>query len=177
MIRRAGFFLLLLALGLGLFGGVAQAHVLKTDGSIGATLHIEPDDNPSTGQSTSYVLSFTDDTGKFSLLRCNCMVTIQMAGTTVYSGALQVSDPTDSVDSYTFQKPAVYTMQFTGNPTTPGAFQPFSLNYLVRVTGSGADTTQPFPWLIWLGLAMVVGLIVLAAYAMDRSDTLSRKRS
>lgn len=155
-------------LAVSLLGGSASAHVLKTDGSIGAVLHIEPDDNPTTGQPTTYVLSFSDDNGTLDISKCDCLVNIQENGKTIASHPIQVTDPTDSIDKYTFQKPDVYTLQFTGKPTTAGLFQPFTLNYLVRVTGSGGSNgTQPFPVLIWVGMGMGIGLILLAAYAME----------
>jgi hypothetical protein len=160
--------LTVLVLAVGLFGGSASAHVLKTDGSIGAVLHIEPDDNPTTGKPTEYILSFSDDNGTLDISKCNCMVNVQENGKTISSRPIQVTDPTDSIDKYTFQKPDVYTLQFTGTPTTAGLFQPFTLNYLVRVTGSGgANGAQPFPMLIWVGMGMGIGLILLAAYAME----------
>ncbi|MEJ0073385.1 MAG: hypothetical protein WDN27_04895 [Candidatus Saccharibacteria bacterium] len=49
--------------------GAASAHVLKIDGSIGGVLHINPDDNPTTGNPTDYILSFDDDSGKFNLAK------------------------------------------------------------------------------------------------------------
>jgi len=146
--------------------GTANAHVLKVDGHIGAVLHINPDDNPTTGSPTDYTVSFDDDTGRFSLSKCTCSVSIIQNGKTIAATPLTVSNNEVSEDRYTFATPAVYTMRFTGTPKTPGAFQPFTLDYEVRVT-NGQASTQPMPMLLWVGMAMAVGLILLAAYATN----------
>jgi hypothetical protein len=145
---------------------VASAHVLKVDGHVGAVLHINPDDNPTTGKPTDYVLSFNDDTGKFSLSKCNCTVSIIQNGTSVATKPLAISSSEMSENHYTYIKPDVYTMRITGQPKQAGAFQSFTLNYEVRVT-SGSATTQPFPVMLWVGMGMGIGLILLAAVAMD----------
>ncbi|HVV25710.1 MAG TPA: hypothetical protein VHC21_01615 [Candidatus Saccharimonadales bacterium] len=157
--------------------GIASAHVLKVDGDIGAVLHINPDDNPTTGGSTDYILSFDDDSGRFSLPKCNCDVSIIQAGKTIATKPLVDSSDQVSENHYTFPAPAVYIMRFTGTPKTPGAFQPFTLDYEERVT-NGQLNAQPMPVLLWIGLAMGIGLILLGAYAMDydASET-SRKES
>lgn len=46
---------------------IASAHVLKTDGSIGAVVHIDPDDDPIIGKSANFFLEFKDTKNKFQL--------------------------------------------------------------------------------------------------------------
>ena len=154
----------------------ASAHVLKVDGDIGAVLHINPDDNPTTGSPTDYILSFDDDTGKFSLPECTCSVAIIENGTTITTKPLVVSGGAVSENRYTFAKPGVYTMRFTGSPKTAGAFQSFTLDYEVRVTGGQANM-QPVPVLLWVGMGMAVGLVLLAAYAMDYDTKETEERN
>lgn len=158
---------LLLTLGI---PAVASAHVLKVDGDIGAVLHINPDDNPTTGSSTDYAMSFDDDTGKFSLPKCTCTVSIIENGKTIAVKPLTVSSSEVSENRYTFVKPDVYDMKFTGTSKTPGAFQPFTLNYEVRVT-DGKTKAQPIPVLLWVGMTMAIGLIMLAAYVQNNGST------
>jgi hypothetical protein len=157
--------------------GGASAHVLKVDGDIGAVLHINPDDNPTTDKPTDYTLSFDDDSGRFSLPKCNCRVSIIKNGQTIAAQLLAATSSQVSENRYTFSTPAVYTMRFTGTPKTPGAFQPFTLDYDVRVT-SGQLNAQPMPVLLWVGMGMGIGLILLGAYAMDYDATeTNRKRA
>jgi len=166
MIRRtlsACTIVLLLALGV---PAVASAHILKVDGHIGAVLHINPDDNPTAGSSTDFVISFTDDTGGFSLPQCRCNVSILENGKTVTTQPLAASSEAVSDNHYTFVKPGVYDMRLSGTPKAPEAFQPFTLDYEVRVTG-GQAAMQPMPVLLWVGMGLMIGLVLLAALAMD----------
>jgi hypothetical protein len=163
---------MLVALGL---PAIASAHVLKVDGHIGAVLHINPDDNPTAGDSTGYVMSFEDDTGKFSLPKCNCAVSIIDNGKTLATGPLHPSNDEASENHYTFQAPAVYTMRFTGSPKQPGTFQPFRLDYEVRVT-NGQLSAQAMPITLWVGLGMGIGLVLLGAYAMNYDTSELAKR-
>lgn len=146
--------------------GVTSAHVLKVDGTIGAVLHINPDDDPTAGGPTDYTLSFDDDTGKFSLAQCKCTVAIIEQGTTIATQPLAVANNNVSEDHYTFAEPDVYDLRVTGIPMTPGTFQPFTLDYAVRVAG-GQAAPQPMPVLLWVGMGMSIGLILLAAFWMD----------
>jgi hypothetical protein len=112
-------------------------------------------------------MSFEDTSGRFSLSDCDCNVIISTAGNTVDTKPLAISSNTTSINRYTFVSPAVYTMQFHGQPKLGTAdFQPFSLNFVVRVSG-GKAKARPTPLLLWAGLAMMMGLILLAAYATN----------
>ena len=53
-----------------------QAHILKTDGSIGAVLHIDPDDDPIARQSSYFFFEFKDKQNIFKLENCDCKITI-----------------------------------------------------------------------------------------------------
>lgn len=166
----------LTALLIGTWPAAASAHVLKVDGDIGAVLHINPDDNPTTGAPTDYTVSFDDDTGKFSLPKCTCTVSIVQRGKVIATRPLAVSSSEVSEDRYTFTRPDVYIMRFSGKPKRPGTFQPFVLNYEERVT-SGRTNVQPIPDLLWVGMGMAVGLLLLGAYATNYTDEQGRKRS
>ena len=146
--------------------GIASAHVLKIDGHISVLLHVNPDDDPVAGQQTTYFLYFHDDTGKFALSKCTCTVTVQSQGQTIASQSVDAIDASDTENSYTFPDPAVYTMRVDGKPKQADAFQPFNVLFTVRATG-GPATAQPFPWLLGVGLAGLVCLLLLGAYASE----------
>jgi hypothetical protein len=157
----------------------ASAHVLKTDGTIGAVLHIDPDDNPVTGKSTSYVLAFKDTAGQFTLPKCDCGATIQENGKTINTSPLQTLDSSDGQGSFTFSKPDVYNLVISGTAKDGKSFQPFTLTYLLRVEAGAGETssgarTQPFPPLLWIGIGLVIGLLMLAGYASERERTISK---
>jgi len=146
-----------------LAGGTAEAHVLQTDGDIGAVLHINPDDNPVSGTPISYVLSFADTTGRMTLPKCACGITILENGHQVARKPLVATAAMQSDDTFTFPKPDVYILKISGAPKTPGAFQPFTLSYTVRVSG-GQAVMQPFPALLWVGIGATMGLLLLVGY-------------
>ena len=147
----------------------ASAHVLQVDGHIAALLHINPDDDPISGVATTYDLSFTDDTGKFTLATCDCSVTIQMNDRTVAVQQLPATHGLQAADTYTFPRPGVYTMGIHGRPIRPGSFQTFTLTYLLRVTARDTSV-QAFPPLLAVGLGLLIALVLLGAYASEYMD-------
>jgi hypothetical protein len=149
--------------------GAASAHVLKVDGTVGAVLHINPDDNPESGVPTDYVLSFTDDGSKLTARNCDCRVSFLEQGKTVGSSHITLSSNMASENTFIFPRPDVYTVRVSGTPLRPGAFRPFTLNYTVRVADSNG-AVQNFPTLLWVGMAMGIGLILLAGIAMSYDE-------
>jgi hypothetical protein len=145
---------------------IASAHVLKTDGTMGVVLHINPDDNPISGQSTNYVLYFNDTTGKFSLPGCLCGISISENGAVIAKNSLDVSSQQESSNIFVFPRPDVYTLHVTGSPKESGTFQPFSLDYIVRVSGSNSSLHQDFPLSLWLAIGLDMGIILLFGIAM-----------
>jgi hypothetical protein len=123
------YFFNLLFLAAALFPASASAHVLKTDGSIGAVLHIDPEDNPSVGEPASFFFEFKDRQGKFLLDKCDCTVAILRDGTTVFSTKLGSSP----IVSYTFPEQGEYVIEAAGMPRIEGDFQPFTLRYGLQV--------------------------------------------
>lgn len=146
--------------------GRVYAHVLSTDGSIGAILHINPDDSAQSGLPTSYDLWFTDTGGTMRLADCDCNVTVKNNDKTVGSKPLEATSDLDSSNTFTFPEPAVYALEVTGKPKNGASFQPFALSYSLRVT-SGDVQTQSVPAILWVGIASAIGLIILAARAME----------
>jgi len=145
---------------------IASAHVLQVDGDMGAVLHINPDDNPTAKVPINFELSFQDGKGIFSLANCACNIAFVQNGSTIASMPLAATGTTFSSDTFTFPKADVYVFHVTGKPKQGTGFKPFALDYTVRV-GSGQADMQQMPLLLWVGLGMVIGLILLLAYASD----------
>lgn len=160
--------------------GIASAHVLKTDGDIGVVLHINPDDNPVSGQATQYELSFQQATRQFRLAQCLCRITFLKDSTVLATNTLAATSDQVSEDTYIFPKAGVYTLRVTGEPKQPGDFQKFSLDYIVRVSGDGATSQQDFPPMLWLGIGLAMGLILLstvpAMYADGSAVTVKKEK-
>lgn len=124
--------------------GIVSAHTLKTDGMIGVIMHIDPDDDPIAGQSANFYFEFEDKQNKFQPSLCNCQVTIAEGGQHIFSQTLAKTVSTGSMTgngdfSFIFPKEDVYQLTLRGQPKTPGAFQPFTLEYDIRVDRSSSS--------------------------------------
>jgi hypothetical protein len=145
----------------------ASAHVLKSDGAIGVLFHVDPDDDPYVGQPANLHFQIKDKDNKFALADCNCTVSILKQGNQIFSSSLNSLDAKTSIYSagvsYTFTEKAVYTVVLKGSPKASGAFQPFSVQYDVRISRelgpSANNSANPGSWLI------VAGFVVLAVIA------------
>lgn len=122
------------------------AHFLKTDGSIGAVLHIDPDDDPIAGSQSGFFFEFKDKANKFSPDKCDCTFLIIEDGKQIFSQPLFANNASPSLTSasvfYTFPERNVYQIKVVGKPQTPGAFQPFTLVYDVRVARTFDNSAQ-----------------------------------
>lgn len=146
-------------------GHTASAHVLKVDGTIGAILHINPDDSPVSGSPTSYSILFKDTTNKLDLENCGCHVEITQNNTIVSMSTLHIVDSSDATGAYTFPSPGVYSLILIGSPNKESAFQSFKLTYLLRVLPpSGSGSTQPFPLSLGIGLGLMIMLLLIGSY-------------
>jgi hypothetical protein len=130
------------------------AHSVKTLADVGATLHIEPNDNPRAGEPSKTWFALTRKGGKaIPLKECNC----QLA---VYAKPYAQEEPPllepalqpITAEGYqgipgteiTFPKPGAYQLQFSGKPKAEGNFQPFKFKFEVIVAvGSGNSTSTP----------------------------------
>jgi hypothetical protein len=119
---------------------VALAHVLKYDGTIGAVMHVDPDDDPIAGQVATFFFEFKDTSGKFSLTTCDCTISVQAQGKEIFSSPLSSS----ASATYTFPQKDIYTISVIGTPKSSNAFQPFTLTYNLRVERA-ATVQAPTP--------------------------------
>lgn len=113
------------------------AHILETDRAISAVMHIDPDDTPTAGSQSALEFEIQDKTGKFSLVNCNCTVSIQEEGKVIYSHTI-----TKQPLPYSFAKPDTYTIILAGFPKTMDAFQRFRLVYTATVEKQPSFFTQ-----------------------------------
>ncbi|MBI3627518.1 MAG: hypothetical protein HY220_02085 [Candidatus Sungbacteria bacterium] len=141
----------------------ASAHVLKSDGVIGADLHIEPDDDPYVGAPATLYLDFKDLSGKFLLDQCDCRMSISLDNSQLYEASL-----VSFTASYTFAKPASYLLTVSGTPKHIRAFQPFSLEYPIRVArmvppaaASQKSKTHNHNSIILYGISAIITFFIL----------------
>ena len=152
----------------------ASAHVLKTNGTIGAVLHIDPNDAPVAASVSTFNFDLTDTSKRFTTADCNCTFTItdSASGTQVENLPLADLSPIQ----YAFATPGVYTVVLAGPPKDATGFQPFSLTYDIRVEPGAAVTAQSdskfvrflqghgIHIVLFGGAIIVAGGIILADY-------------
>lgn len=120
-----------------------SAHKVKTAADVGATLHIEPNDNPRAGTPTKAWFALTRKGGKvIPLAECNCQLNVYAEPHSPGEPPL-LEPPLQplAAERYqgipgaeiTFPKPGAYQLQLSGKPTDQGSFQPFDLKFPVTV--------------------------------------------
>ncbi len=124
---------------------IVLAHVLKTDGNIGAIMHTDPDDNPLAGSKTGIFFEFKDTQAKLSPENCNCTFSISENDKEIYSQPLFQNNPSPSLDNssvfFFFPEKNVYQIKVIGKPNSVSSFQPFTLVYDVTVGKDAPDYT------------------------------------
>lgn len=146
------------------------AHTLKTDGSIGAVIHIDPEDDPIIGEPAYFFFDFKDKDGKFKAEDCTCVATISRDNQVLATQTLAADTSLQSSSfSYTFPEKGVYHIEVSGQPLSTNGFQSFKLNYDLRVERTSNDKNSlSFGYsfldknfhLIALGIILVVFLTV-----------------
>ena len=140
-----------------------SAHVVAADGTIGVTMHVDPDDNPVAGTVSRFYLWFKDTTGR--LKPEDCRGTFSIADANDY---LVVSQPlfahagsglTD-VHEFTFAKPGVYTVRINGAPQSVTTFAPFLITFQLRVGGGAAADSGVPSWLFYAGGGVLAALLL-----------------
>jgi hypothetical protein len=147
-------------------GTPAWAHVVLTDGTIGVTMHIDPDDAPVVGKLSRFNFWFKDTTGHLDPARCKGTFTVALNDWMVTSQPLFALKDSGlvSVHEVTFARPGVYTVRVNGYPTGTVTFQPFLLQFSVRVeagdAGMASGTSESRNWFLDHALVLIGGLLV-----------------
>lgn len=188
--------LLTLSVGLPLMAVPAFTHEVQTFGDIGVTQHIEPNDDPKAGEPNLVWFALTHQGGQLIPLQdCQCRLALYASPHPANDRPLQ-EPPLKSVNSegysgvpgadVTFPKAGAYELVFSGKPTKPNAFEPFTFKFEVAVAAGKSPepspaantpaaespaTSSPFStesapaksssqsWIIALGILVVIGLI------------------
>lgn len=122
------------------------AHVLKIDESIGAVMHIQPEDDPVAGEESSFYFEFKDKKNTFDPKLCECTFSVTSNGQELYSQPLFQNNSQPSLTNasvyYTFPKRGVYVIKITGKPLSAGAFDDFTLSFNQRVERNSDTVTE-----------------------------------
>ncbi|HYW22239.1 MAG TPA: hypothetical protein VE956_23595 [Nodularia sp. (in: cyanobacteria)] len=120
-----------------------SAHQVQIAEDVGATIHIEPNDNPRAGEPTQAWFALTRKGGKaIPLTECDCELFIYAQPHTPGEPALiEPSLEPVSVERYqgipgaeiTFPKPGRYQLQLSGKPASEARFKAFQFEFEVTV--------------------------------------------
>lgn len=160
------------------------AHVLESSGSVGAVMHVSPDDDPIAGQQSDFYFEFKDKEDKFKPEDCNCIISIsdssgkEISNQPLFSGSNDVNSRSASF-SFTFPQKDVYEIHISGKSNS-GQFSEFNLEYELRVerdlTSSALDasaTRQKPNWVMahlphLIGGIVVLGFLLFALWKQSR---------
>lgn len=125
------------------------AHQVQIAADVGATLHIEPNDNPRAGQPTQTWFALTRKGGQaIPLTQCDCQLLVYAQPHPPGEPALiEPNLEPVSAERYqgipgaeiTFPKPGLYQLHLSGKPATGVSFKPFEFKFEVVVA---AGTTS-----------------------------------
>lgn len=150
----------------------AAAHVLKSNGSVGAILHVSPDDDPIAGVSTDFFFELKDTEGKFTPESCFCLASIYRNGKEVYAQPLFQNNTSPSLEdasfSYVFPQKDIYKVQISGSPNDGKSFKPFTLSWDIRVgreaenqsSGKSGWFAEILPYIIGVVLFVVLFVVL-----------------
>lgn len=149
------------------------AHVLEKEQTVGAVLHVSPNDDPVVGEVTDFFFEFKDTEGKFNPTLCICTVVIYENDKEILKQDLFQSSTTPTLEeaifSYVFPKKGLYTIKVLGE-STDSSFEAFTLEYDIRVDrekSSIAETTDDTS-VSWIKqhIVHIVGGILLGIFVI-----------
>ncbi len=126
---------------------LAHAHVLESDQTVGAVVHIDPDDAPFAKRSAHIFFEFKDTANHFNLANCACQLTVEQNEQRLATVPLSTIDSLKATASYEFPAKGSYQLELTGRSKEGVAeddeFTPFTLSYPVQVDREDAAEQNP----------------------------------
>ncbi len=133
----------------------AIAHNIQTDGTVGATFHIEPDHNPRAGEPSTAWFALTQSGGE-PLLASQCDCQLQVYNRAENPNTPILTPPIKAIvaEQYRdipgaeviFPQAGIYELEISGTPKAGATFEPFSMVYSVTVTpGKRAEKAVETP--------------------------------
>lgn len=151
-----------------LFPTPSFAHFVKSEGSIGTLLHMDPEDDPVAGAESKIILEFKDTEGKFRLAGCDCNLQILENGkelNLVPLSEVSENEKLTSITPFTFPEKNVYKLKITGKAKSAGQFTDFELDYDVRVAREveKSNSQQSESWVSGHLIHLIGGVILIIA--------------
>ena len=159
------------------FPPLTWGHNVKSENDIGAVLHIDPGDQPKTGEQSTMILEFKDKKSTFTLEACDCKLSIYSENSKIFEADLKSVSKSDKLVAgvnFTFPKAGSYQIKVTGTPKKEDTFEEFELPYETFVSEKPHTTAPPetsgFKISSWVsghvihlaGAFLVLGFLILA---------------
>ena len=145
------------------FTAPAAAHVQANDSGVSAIMHILPDDRPVAGEPTLIQFSFGGSSRAFSIMTCDCTLTVSKDNQIVSKTVLEPVDASSERGqvSVTFPASGAYVLTLSGSAETT-----FNMPFRVRVSAAAGKAERQHSGIdvILLGVTSVVTIGVLAYY-------------
>lgn len=141
----------------------ALAHTLERDGSVGAVLHITPNDNPVAGEEAVVGFSVSDTQKRFSARDCRCSLQILKEGKTIATKEL----PSSLETLYTFPDTGQYTLRLVGTSKSK-TFDTFQIDQTIRITSSGTSYASSPIYRVISALLLSVLMIGTSLFTFSR---------
>jgi hypothetical protein len=166
----------------------ALAHTVENDGVIGATLHVDPSDDPVATEPSGFYFDFKDTGGKFRIDDCLCTAVIRKGNQELFTQQLTKAGAQTASFAYAFPEKGEYLVRLIGVPLRNGDFKPFDLSFKMNVRREPTPTPSPSPepgavsaegineggWAVPGALALLA-LALVAAATWKRRTTLQHK--
>jgi hypothetical protein len=137
-----------------LFTSPVFAHKVKISEDVGATIHIEPNDNPRAGEPAQAWFALTRKGGKvIPLAECNCQLAVYLEPHKPGEPALLnpslkaiVAEKYQGIPAadMIFPKPGAYLLELNGKSVKADDFKPFKLKFEITVA-AGTSSANPNP--------------------------------
>lgn len=150
---------------------VSSAHVLKHDSSVGAIMHISPDDDPIIGQISTVYFDIKDKDNKFTPEKCFCAFKVLKDDAEVYSQLLFQNSNLKAEADYTFTEKGDYTIELDGDPKNEEDFDEFDFKFPVHVERE----IKPVPKVNHFWHYILIGGAALVALSMIGYDFVKNK--
>ena len=108
----------------------APGHQTESNKGVSVTMHVTPDDEPVSGQSSRIIVSkVRPSKGSFSFKNCACYLRISDSG-----GDVVLNRKAKRNMRFTFPRATAYELVFTGRVKRSGKFKRFRVTFAIRAS-------------------------------------------
>lgn len=130
-------------------------HNLQSSGSIGAVMHVDPNDAPVVDQQAFFFFAIKDKDNKFQFENCDCTGAIVQKEKVLYLAPLtQVAKNADPGFNYVFSQNGDYEVRLSGKAVDGKTFKDFEIEFPLQVTAVTRPSGEIY-------LAIVGGILLL----------------